>query len=312
MTKIGIMLESQENLTWDKLFTLAEVVENVGLDSVYCSDHLTSVKGVAERESMALWPAITALALRTKRIRIGSLMNSIIFRHPVQVAKYVSSVDVLSNGRIDLGIGAGWYEFEHKMFGIDFPKYSERLGRLKEGLEIIKALWSGKPVTYKGQYYNLEEAEMNPLPAQNHVPIIMGGMGPKSLEVVAKHADEWNSYYITKEVFKEKKSILERKCQSIGRDPGTLLCSFMCPYAIGSTDREVKKQIDANRVTFNLPASQSEWVKAGFLCGTPEQVVEQMASWMEAGVGRFILEHNNLEDSSPIALIGDEVLPKVQ
>lgn len=312
MAGIGIMLESQEGLTWDKLFKLAEAAESAGLDAVYCSDHLTSVKGDAKRETMALWPAITALAIRTKRVRIGSMVNSITFRHPVQVAKIASSLDVLSNGRIDLGIGGGWYEGEHQMFGVDFPKYLERLARLNEGIQVIKSLWSEEKVTFSGQYYILNNAEMNPKPVQTHVPIIMGGMGEKTLEVVAQHADEWNSYYITMEVFKEKKAILEQKCQEIGRDPASLLCSFMTPYAIGSSDSEVKKQIEANRAMFNLPATLADWVEDGFLCGTPQQIVDQMGDWIDVGIDRFVLEHNNLEDCSPIELIAAEVFPKVR
>ncbi len=124
MAELGIMIEGQEDLTWERFFRLAEAVEDLGFASLFRSDHLTALQGQSKRESLALWPSLTALALRTKRIRFGPMVCSMTFRHPAMVAKMAASVSVLSGGRLDLGLGAGWYAGEHDMFGHSFPKYS--------------------------------------------------------------------------------------------------------------------------------------------------------------------------------------------
>ena len=132
MVKVGIMLESQENLSWERLFDLANKVEEFGFESLFLSDHLTSVKGNKQLESMALWPALTALSIHTTSIKIGSLVCSSTFRHPAQLAKMAASVDQLSGGRLEIGLGAGWYKEEHDMFGIPFPSAHYRLELLQD------------------------------------------------------------------------------------------------------------------------------------------------------------------------------------
>ena len=159
MVEIGIMIEGQEDLTWNRLFRLAETVETLGFAFLFRSDHLTSLDGFSKRESLALWPSLTALALRTRRIRFGPMVCSMTFRHPAMVAKMAASVSVLSSGRLDLGLGAGWYAGEHRMFGHEFPAYVRRLEMLDEGVTVIKALWSGKPTTFEGRHYRQGETE---------------------------------------------------------------------------------------------------------------------------------------------------------
>ena len=246
MATIGVMLESQEDLTWERLFRMAGVVEELGFEALFCSDHLTSVKGEMKRDTMALWPALTALALRTKRIRIGPLVCSMTFRHPAQLAKMATAVDVLSGGRLDLGLGAGWYDGEHRMFGIPLPPPGTRLEMLDEGIQVIKALWSGQPTNFSGRHYQLEEAAMYPVPVQSPPPIIVGGMGPRTLGVIAKHATEWNCYYVSLNEFREKSRWLDEQCAAIGREPSTLHRSLMIPFALGQDETAVQRHIDAN------------------------------------------------------------------
>ncbi|HEX9924390.1 MAG TPA: TIGR03560 family F420-dependent LLM class oxidoreductase, partial [Anaerolineae bacterium] len=233
MAKIGIMIEGQEDLTWERFFRLAETVEGLGFESLFRSDHLTALNGPARRVSLALWPSLTALALRTKRIRFGPMVCSMTFRQPAMVAKMAVAVDVLSNGRLDVGLGAGWFEGEHRMFGIDFPRYSTRLEMLDEGATVIKALWSGEPATFAGKHYRLEAAESYPLPVRQHPTIIMGGKGEKTLKIVARHAGEWNCSYVGLDIFRRKSNQLDENCEAIGRDPATLRRSLMTPFVIG-------------------------------------------------------------------------------
>ena len=311
MATIGIMLESQEDLTWERLFRMAEVVEELGFEALFCSDHLTSVKGESRRASMALWPALTALALRTERIRIGPLVCSMTFRHPAHLAKMAASVDVLSGGR--LGLGAGWYDGEHRMFGIPLPPPGTRLEMLDEGVQVIKALWSGQLVSFSGKHYQLEEAEMYPLPAQSPLPIIMGGMGPRTLGLIAKHATEWNCYYVSLNEFREKSRWLDEQCAAVDREPSTLRRSLMIPFALGKDETAVKRHIDANRAMFpTLPATLDDWHAEGFVGGSPQQLVDQLKAFEEAGVQRFMLEHNDLDDVNTLELLASEILPQFE
>ena len=215
MAEIGIMVEGQEDMTWERFFRLAEAVDDLGFSHLFRSDHLTGIFGYPERASLALWPSLTALAMRTKRIRFGPMVCPVTFRHPVMVAKMAASVDQLAGGRLDLGIGAGWNDMEHAMFGIDYPRYGIRLEMLDEMATVIKLLWSGEPVTFQGKYYQLKDAQNHPGPAQQ--TIIMGGKGEKTLKIVAKHATEWNFSYGGVDGFKEKSRELDENCAAIGR-----------------------------------------------------------------------------------------------
>lgn len=309
MAELGIMIEGQEDLTWDQFFTLAEAVEALGFAHLFRSDHLTAIHGFPGRESLALWPSLTALALRTKRIRFGPMVCSMTFRHPAMVAKMAASVSVLSGGRLDLGLGAGWYAGEHRMFGHDFPPYVTRLEMLDEGAAVIRALWSGQSATFNGRHYRLEAAESYPRPI--NPTIIMGGKGAKTLQVVAKHATEWNCSYVGLDVFRQKSGELDENCAALGRDPAGLRRSLMVPFVIGQDAARVQDRIEAHRATFpQLPANLADWHAAGFVGGSPQQLLEQLKSFEAAGVERFMLQHNALDDLASLELLAKEVLPQ--
>jgi len=311
MAEIGIMIEGQEDLTWERFFRLAETVEGLGFASLFRSDHLTSLEGFSKRESLALWPSLTALALRTQRIRFGPMVCSMTFRQPAMVAKMAASVSVLSGGRLDLGLGAGWYAGEHQMFGHDFSRYGTRLEMLDEGATVIKALWSGKPTTFKGHHYRLDAAESYPLPVETTPTLIMGGKGDKTLEVVAKHATEWNCSYVGLDIFREKSAQLNAICEAIGREPTSVRRSVMIPFVIGTDQASVQSRIDAHRAMFpTLPASLAEWRIAGFVGGEPGEVVDQLKAFEAVGAERFMLQHNDLDDLTSLELLADEVLPQ--
>jgi len=308
MVEVGIMVEGQENMTWERFLGLARTVEELGFDSIFRSDHLTALGGAKDRQSLALWPSLSALALKTKRIRFGPMVCSMTFRHPAIVAKMAASVSVLSDGRLDLGIGAGWFQEEHEMFGIDFPRYGTRLKMLDEGARVIKLLFAEEPANFNGEFFQLTEAMTYPKP--KNLTIIMGGKGKKTLEVVARNADEWNCSYVGVEVFKDKSHQLDINCETIGRDPRTLRRSLMIPFVIARSKSELQECIHAHRLMFsNLPEDLSAWLRAGFIGGTPQQVIGQLKGFEQAGVTRFMLQHNNLDDIDSLALLAEEVLP---
>ena len=313
MAEIGIMIEGQEDLTWERLFRLADAVESLGFGSLFRSDHLTGLQGHPRRNSLALWPSLTALALRTKRIRFGPLVCPMTFRHPVMLAKMAAAVDVLSDGRLDLGLGAGWNDNEHRMFGIYYPRYGTRLEMLDEGMQVIQALWSGEPTTFQGKHYQLRDAESYPLPAQKSPTVIIGGRGKKTLQLVAQHATEWNCAYSSLDLFREKSQELDDNCRAIGRDPATLRRSLMAPFVVGKDETAVQNRINAHRAMFpGLPATLADWHAAGFPGGSPQQLVDQLNAFVEVGVERFMLQHNDLDDVDSLELLAAEVMPNVK
>jgi alkanesulfonate monooxygenase SsuD/methylene tetrahydromethanopterin reductase-like flavin-dependent oxidoreductase (luciferase family) len=254
------------------------------------------------RATLALWPSLTALALRTSRIRFGPLVCPMTFRHPAMVAKMAAAVSVLSNGRLDLGLGAGWNDGEHQMFGLNYPRYGRRLEMLDEGAEVIKSLYSGRPASFSGTHYQLHKAINFPLPL--NMPIIMGGRGKKTLKIVARHADEWNFAYGGVDNFKEKSAELDENCREIGRSPATLRRSLMIPFVIGRDDTAVQNAINAHRAMFpNLPDNLNDWLQAGFIGGFPRQIADQMAVFVTAGVERFMLQHNAFDDLDSLELL---------
>lgn len=310
MTHIGIMIEGQEDLTWERFFRLADAVERLGFESLFRSDHLTSLVGFPKRETLALWASLTALAVRTRRIRFGPLVSPMTFRHPVEQAKLAAAVSVLSGGRLDMGIGAGWNEHEHHIFGVPYPRFKTRLEILDEGATVIKGLWSGEPQSFQGKHYQLNSAEAHPSPLGDPPPLIMGGKGDRTLALVAKHATEWNASYLPLGRLRDKLAALDEQCRAIGRDLATLRRSLMIPFVIGKDDAEIQKRIDARRAIFpHLPQTLAEWRAAGFPAGTPEQVIQDLYAFQETGITRFMLQHNDLDDTESLELLAQTVLP---
>jgi alkanesulfonate monooxygenase SsuD/methylene tetrahydromethanopterin reductase-like flavin-dependent oxidoreductase (luciferase family) len=177
---------------------------------------------------------------------------------------------------------------------------------LDEGAQVVKALWSGEPVTMRGKYYSLESAENYPLPAEKSPALIMGGKGKNTLKIVARHATEWNFSYGGVEFFREKSAELDANCREIGRDPATLRRSVMIPFVIGRDDSAVQARISGQRQMFPwLPANIEDWTKEGFIGGTPRRVVEQIGVFVEAGVERFMLQHNDLDDVDSFGLLAE-------
>jgi alkanesulfonate monooxygenase SsuD/methylene tetrahydromethanopterin reductase-like flavin-dependent oxidoreductase (luciferase family) len=311
MIEIGIMLEGQEGLTWSRWFRLAETVEELGFDFLFRSDHLKPLEVSQPRETLALWPSLTALALRTKRIRFGPMVSPMTFRRPATVAKMAASVSQLSGGRLDLGLGAGWNEDEHKMFGIRYPRYPIRLAMLEEGVQVIRMLWQEGPSSFEGNHYRLENAVGYSRPES--ISIIMGGKGEKTLKVVARHADEWNCSYAGVKTLAAKSRELDENCVALHRDPATLKRSVMIPFVIGKDEDAVQSRINAQRAMFpTLPADLEGWRDHGFIGGSPGQVIDQLATFAEAGVERFMLQHNDLDDLDSLALLAEEVLPHMR
>src|SRR6266508_467593 len=191
--RVGIMIEGQEGLTWERWLRLGQAAEDFGFESLCRSDHLTGLWGESKRPSLETWTSLTVLATRTWRIRFGPMVSPLTFYHPALLAKMAVALDTLSGGRVDLGLGAGWNEHEHRMFGVPMPPMKERLDRLECAARHIRALGAGQPITLDQAYYPLQKAENYPLPTHRRLRIVIGGRGEKrTLRIAAEFADEWN------------------------------------------------------------------------------------------------------------------------
>ena len=307
------MIEAQEGLTWSRWFRLADAAENLGYDSLCRSDHLTGLSGDARRPSLETWASLTALAQRTRRIRFGPMVSPLTFYHPAILAKTACAVDNLSDGRLDLGIGAGWNEYEHRMFGVPFPPLKERLDRLETGARVIRALDAGRPATLSQPYYPLVEAQSHPTPSHGRLRVVVGGRGERrTLRVVAEFADEWNVTRVDIAGFRAKHAVLGRHCAAVGRDPATIATSLMVPLAIGRDSWDVARRIAAARAIFPaLPEDEAAWRAAGFLVGNPEQVISDLRSWAAAGMERALLQMLDQEDVAALEIFARDVLPHV-
>ena len=310
---VGIMIEAQEGLTWDRWSRLIEAAEGLGYESLCRSDHLTGLGGESRRPSLETWTSLSALATRTRRIRFGPMVSPLTFYHPAILAKAAAAIDTLSGGRFDLGIGAGWNEHEHSMYGVPFPPLKERMDRLECGARVIRALEAPEPVTLDQPYYPLKKAESYPRPPQGRLRLVVGGRGEKrTLRIVAEVADEWNVTRLDVEGYRAKRQVLAEHCRAVKRDPETIARSLMIPLAIGRDSAEVDRRVAKARAVFPaLPDGQAAWRAAGFLAGSPGQVIEDLQRWDGAGMQRVLLQMLDQEDIGALELFAREVLPKV-
>ncbi|MET0851021.1 MAG: TIGR03560 family F420-dependent LLM class oxidoreductase [Candidatus Rokuibacteriota bacterium] len=308
---IGIMIEGQEGLTWERWLRLADAAEDLGFESLCRSDHLTGLAGDARRPCIETWASLGALATRTRRIRFGPMVSPITFYHPALLAKMATAVDVQSGGRLDLGIGAGWNEYEHRMYGVPFPSVKERMDRLECGARVIRALGAGQPVTLDQPYYPLVAAQSFPLPPHGRLRLVVGGRGEKrTLRIAAEFADEWNVTRLDPAGFRAKLEVLARHCADVRRDPETIRRSLMIPLAIGGDSRDVARRIAAARAKFpSLPADEAGWRAASFLAGPPEAVTAALTTWQAAGMQRALLQMIDQDDIAALELFARTVLP---
>jgi F420-dependent oxidoreductase-like protein len=242
------------------MLALWQEVDGLGFDTAWVFDHFLPIFSDPTGPCLEGWTALAALAMATKNVRLGVMVTGNTYRHPAVLAKMATTVDIISGGRLILGMGAGWFELEHKEYGIPFPHVGERLARLGESLEIIKRLWTEEHVTFTGRYYQCNDAVFNPKPVQKpHPPILVGAGGERvALGIVARHANLWNGFG-TPDVFRHKSTRLTEHCQRIGRDPGTIeksvLLTGLFPLSEARQRIEDYIAVGVTHLIFSLSAS---------------------------------------------------------
>src|SRR5690606_33468580 len=228
---LAVMIEGQEGLNWDRWRRIIRATEDLGYESLFRSDHFFSLSGPHDRDALETFLSFVLVAEESSRIRFGPLVASMTFRHPSLVARMAAQIDVLSEGRFILGLGAGWNVPEHEAFGIPFPPVRERMDRLEEGIQVVRTLWGEGPASFEGRYYQLQDVECYPKPAQSPAPILVGGSGEKrTLRIVAQYADEWNVTGQTVETYRHKDEVLRAHCEAVGRDQASIRRSMMCGF----------------------------------------------------------------------------------
>jgi F420-dependent oxidoreductase-like protein len=311
--QVCLMIEGQEGETWADWVAIAAAAEASGLDGLFRSDHYLSMNGPGAT-AMDAWAVLAGLAGRTERLRLGTLVSPVTFRHPSVLANMVATVDHISNGRVELGIGAGWYEAEHRAFGFAFPPAATRFAVLEEQAEIIHREWTEDDVSFSGRHFTVEHATA-PRPVQQPPPMIVGGSGkPRSVALAVRFGAEYNASVFSTRQCGDLRSALDRECERQGRDPSSLRLSAMAQNTIiGTSSADVARKIaavqrDMGGGTGGLLAEPvSSWFTA-----TTDEAVERLSEWAAAGADRVMLQHQLWSDLETIALIGEEILPRVR
>ena len=297
-------IEGAEN-KWNKSVEIAVLAEELGFDSVWVYDHFHNVPAPAHEAVFECWTTVAAISQRTSRIRLGQMVGCNSYRNPGLLAKITSTVDVISGGRLDWGIGAGWYENEYRGYGFDFRKPSDRIGMLRETVEIVKSMWTNPETTYNGKYYRMERANCDPKPLQKPTPPVwIGGGGEKvTLRVVAEHADVSN-FGSSLEEFVHKREILKGHCAAIGRDEESIRKTISSEVFIRETEKEI---IEAGSKSLWGDSAESWRSKA--LVGTPEQVSEKIQKYIDAGCTGFVPWCPDYPSTETIELFARHVMP---
>src|SRR5215510_377400 len=302
--QLGVMLEGQEGLTWDLWRRIMARVEELGFESLWCSDHFMSLLD-SHRDTLETWVALTVIAAETTRLRFGSLVSPMTFRHPSLLAQMAVAVDTLSGGRLVLGVGAGWNAEEHRAFGIPFPPFKDRMRMLEEGIEVIVRLLGDGPAHFAGRYYQLDGANPHPKPIQRpRIPLLIGTTSAgRMLRIVARYADEWDVPGITApDAYRARRERLAAYCREINRDPGEIRRCVSTAYLIGRNAQELRWRGKAMQqlipdLAAHDPSTMPDVLRAeGWLVGTPDQIIVQLQTLAAEGVQRVMFQHNDYTD----------------
>ena len=304
-----IFTEPQQGATYDDLLTVARTAEQLGFDAFFRSDHYLGMGTDGLPGPTDAWATLAALARETSTIRLGTLMTSATFRHPGPLAITVAQVDQMSGGRVELGLGAGWYEAEHTAYGIPFPSTRERFDRFEEQLAVVTGLWrtpEGERFTYEGSHYRVADSPALPQPAQQpHPPVLVGGLGKKRTPALAaRYADEFNLPFVSAETTREQFARVRAACEEAGRDPATMRWSNALVVCVGADEAEFRRRAEAI-------GREPDELRENGVAGTPGEAVETIGRYAAEGAQRVYLQVLDLADLDHLHLLAEEVVPKM-
>jgi probable F420-dependent oxidoreductase len=331
-----LMLEGQEGVTWPDWLGAARTAERLGFEAIFTSDHYLSVMRDAGRDSVMrearrdsvmrdagdrgssdAWTMLSALAASTERIRLGTMVSPVTFRAPALLAKAAVTVDRVSGGRVEIGMGAGWWEEEHRTHGFDFPPTSTRFDMLEEQLEIVHGLLTKERFSFQGKHYHLDDVAFSPKGVQTpHPPIVIGGNGgPRVAGLVSRWADEFNTVGPSPEQARERFGPVRDRLEADGRPQHTLTTSVMTWCYVGETESDAMRVIEkASARAMRAARFEEEFdeLRAHCVVGSVDQAVERLNEYAEAGVQRIMLNHELFDDLEMLEVLAERVFPHVQ
>ncbi|MHA6803041.1 LLM class F420-dependent oxidoreductase [Salinifilum ghardaiensis] len=309
--ELRIFTEPQQGATYDDLLRVAKTAEAAGYGAFFRSDHYLKMGDVSGLPGPTdAWLTLAGIARETERIRLGTLMTAATFRLPGPLAISAAQVDQMSGGRVELGLGSGWYEQEHAAYGIPFPSLQERFDRYAEQLEIITGLWEAdpdRPYSYTGDYYQISDSPALPKPVQRpRPPVLIGGTGKKRTPLLAaRHADEFNLPFVDVDTAAAQYARVAAACAELGRDPNEITRSAALVLCVGQDEEEIARRADA------IGRDVDELRQNG-LCGTPDEVVDRIGTWRErTGLSRLYLQVLDLTDLDHLDLVAERVAPQL-
>jgi len=325
--RFALMIEPQQGLSYGDHVALAKRAEANGIETLFRSDHYQSFPGPTGRPTTDAWTVVAGLARDTDRIGLGVLVSPVTFRHPGSFAKVVTTVDEMSGGRVEVGVGAGWHELEHRQLGLPFPDIGERADMLEDQLAVLHGLW-GEPDgwSFDGNHVRIRDAQFHPKPVD--VPgrprtkiggarprILVGGSGsPRSYRIAARYADEFNLSSSGPDRAREAYAAVDAACEAIGRDPATLAHSTMAGVLIGGDEADVAERVRALEATLDAPDDRDSWLQERlerWITGTPDEARETVRRYAEAGVERIMLQDLLPWDLDMIDVIGEALVGQV-
>lgn len=326
--RFALMIEAQQGLTYEQQLAIARRAEGAGFEAMFRSDHYASFPGADDQPTTDAWAVLAGLARETSKIRLGALVSPVTFRHPGSFAKVVTTVDQMSNGRIEVGVGAGWNEDDHRPFGLAFPSIAERADLLEDQLAILHGLWEepagwdydGKRVTLRGGALRDGPVQADDRPVgkngRRRPRIITGGEGsPRGFRIAAKYADEFNLSSASPDTVGERQRALDEACRAIGRDPATLTRSAMVGALLGRDDAELARRAkELLRGFGDDDAGGGDWLNSRrnrWILGTPDAARTMVGRFAEAGIERIMLQDFLPHDLEHIDLLAEELVGKL-
>jgi F420-dependent oxidoreductase-like protein len=325
--RFALMIEAQQGLSYQEILGLAQRAEAGGFEAFFRSDHYSSFPGPTGMSTTDAWAVLAGLARETATIRLGALVSPITFRYPGNLAKVVTTVDEMSGGRIEVGVGAGWNELEHRQHGFPFPPIQVRADMLEEELAILHGLWTEPDGwSFKGRHYAIEDAHFEPKPvdvpgrprARNGAVrprIILGGEGkPRSMRLAARFADEFNVTSSSPDRVADRYARLDAECAAIGRDPATISRSAMVGVLIGATEADVTRRVAAMMKAVGENSGTEAWLAARrerWIMGTPDDARAMVRRFAEAGAERIMLQDFLPWDLEMVEFMSQELVGKV-
>lgn len=308
MVTLGVQVEPQFGFTYEEILSIGRACEELGFTTLTISDHFMLRKDSVSMWCLECWALLAGLAADLSRVRLGPLVTCASYRHPSLLAKMAATVDVMSGGRLEFGIGAGWKRLEYEAYGYAFPPLRERAERLAESIEVLRLMWRGDRPTFGGRYYRLRGAVCNPKPLQAPLQIWVGGKSDIVLDVAARLADGANIPFSSVEAFRGRLQYLRARCERYGREPSGIRASTFLWAFVGSEGR-IQQMVKEFAKVLSVPEQRVKAAgKDGFV-GPPSQFLERLNAYVEAGAQHIVLGFPRGWEVASMELLHDEVLP---